>query len=196
MSSNLYQSLAWLPRTPSDFSSRCRTLLDTGDNLGSRIQALANHALDENQLHRLAQLIQAARAKQFSLKPLAPFRLGILSNATTDFVVPALTATAARHGIDLQVVASAYGQVMQEALSADSAINRAEPDAVLIALDYRGLVLRTPKSRWHRSRPSAKGFTRATTQCVSSRISPRPQKSCSAASMPPFPEACATRSTR
>jgi FkbH-like protein len=137
----LYQSLSWLPAPPADFAARCRQALASGAELGARLQALASYALDENDLNRVAKLITQARDAGRSLAPLLPFRLGILSNATTDFVVPVLIASAARHGIALECVASGYGQVVQEALSPESAINRERLDAVLIAVDYRGYPL-------------------------------------------------------
>ena len=140
----LYQSLYWLPRPPADFAARCRASLESGDSgaeLGKQLQALASYALDDNDLDRVAKLIAESRARGRSLSPLIPFRLGILSNATTDFIVPAFAASAARHGIALECVASPYGQVMQAALSPDSEINRGQLDAVLIAVDYRGYPL-------------------------------------------------------
>jgi FkbH-like protein len=57
------------------------------------------------------------------------------------FIVPALVGSAARHGIALTCVAGDYDQVLQDALCADSAVNRAKPDAVLIAIDFRALRL-------------------------------------------------------
>ena len=137
----LYQSLSWLPAPPADFAARCRQALASGAELGARLQALASYALDENDLNRVAKLITQAWDAGRSLAPLLPFRLGILSNATTDFVVPVPIASAARHGIALECIASGYGQVMQEALSPESAINRERLDAVLIAVDYRGYPL-------------------------------------------------------
>jgi FkbH-like protein len=95
--------------------------------------------LDENQLNELARAIATERAAGHPLAPLIPFRLGILSNATMDLVVPALIATAARHGILLECVVSPYGQVVQSALSPDSPIKTA--DAILIALDHHGFRL-------------------------------------------------------
>ena len=82
-----------------------------------------------------------ARAGGPSLAPLTPFRLGLISNATSHFVVPALVASAARHGIALECIEADYDQVMQAALCADSPINQAQCDAVLVALDYRALPL-------------------------------------------------------
>jgi FkbH-like protein len=66
----------------------------------------------------------------------------VLSNSTIDLIVPALVASAARHGIALEVVQPSYDQVAQEALTPDSKVNSSKPDAVLFALDYRGLPLK------------------------------------------------------
>ena len=45
-------------------------------------------------------------------------------------MVPALVASAARHGIALEVIQPSYDQVAQEALTPDSKVNCANPDAV------------------------------------------------------------------
>jgi FkbH-like protein len=144
MSEHLYTELQWLPRPPEDFSKRCRALRETTGEVGREIRALASFALDENKLVKLANSIEALRPTPESLRPLIPFRLGIISNATSHFMVPALTATAARYGIALECIEANYGQVMQEALAPDSMMNRARADAVLVAIDYRGLALGTP----------------------------------------------------
>src|SRR5688572_7254013 len=144
MTDDLYTRLAWLPPKPEDFVARCRGLLaeDGGADLGRRLQALANFALDENALNKLAKVIAQARAAGRSLAPLTPFRLGVLSNTTSHFLVPALIATAARHGIALECEESDFDQVIQEALNPESMINRGKFDAVLVAIDHRGLPLR------------------------------------------------------
>lgn len=137
MSSSIYAELSWLPQPPVDYNARCRRLLDDQGDLGGALRALANHRLDENQLFRLSRVIVKAKGANRSLNPLDPFRLGLVSNATTDFLVPAITATASRHGITVELIRSDYGQVMQEVLSPESAINVGKPDAVLLAIDYR-----------------------------------------------------------
>ena len=143
MADDLYTRLAWLPPKPEDFAARCRAVAtEDGADLGRKVQALANFALDENALNRLARSIVQLRASGKTLAPLTPFRLGILSNATSHFLVPTLIATAARHGIDLECVEAEYDQVMQEALDPQSTINRGKFDAVLVAIDHRGLPLR------------------------------------------------------
>ncbi|HEY1931237.1 MAG TPA: HAD-IIIC family phosphatase [Acetobacteraceae bacterium] len=148
MTPQLFTDLAWLLRPPADFGRRCRSVTEAGDSVGTQIRALASYALDGNQLLRLARTIEAARNAGRSLQPLAPLRLGVIGNGTLDVVAAALVASAARHGIDLTCITVEYGQAMQAALAADSALSRARPDAVLVATDYRAFPLRaTPGDR-------------------------------------------------
>jgi len=146
MANYLYASLGWLPGAPADFSAQCRALvnggLDTqGADIGRQIRRLATHALDENQLIRLGKSIAAARGNGRSLAPLTPLRLGVIGNGTLDHLALPLVASAARHGVALDYMVGHYDQVLQEALAPDSEINAAQLDAVLIAVDYRGLPL-------------------------------------------------------
>jgi FkbH-like protein len=138
----LYAELQWLPRAPKDFSEGLRALADSPGPLGRELQSLALRALDLNQLTKLAKAMNKARAEGRPLNPLAPFRLAVLSNSTIDLIVPALVASAARHGIALEVIQPSYDQVAQEALAPDSKVNSQKPDAVLFALDYRALPLK------------------------------------------------------
>jgi FkbH-like protein len=140
--STLYTELQWLPRAPQDFGARVKAALNAPALLGREIQTLASYFLDSNQLAKLAKVIEKARGEGKSLQPLVPFRLAVLSNSTIDFIVPALIATAARHGIALEVIQPSFDQVAQEALTPDSKVNSSKPDAVLFALDYRALPLK------------------------------------------------------
>src|SRR5882672_2489744 len=124
MSESLYTELEWLPRPPDDFAARCRALRGAAGEVGREVRALASFGLDENKLGRLANSIETVRSRADALRPLTPFRLGIVSNATAHFVVPALVATATRYGIALECIEANYGQVVQEALAADSMIDR------------------------------------------------------------------------
>ncbi len=141
MSCDLYADLAWLPRTPDDFRQRCRALADAAQP-GVAVQALAAHALGEHELDRLGRAIGALCSTGRSLAPLTPFRLGLMGNGTLDLLAPALVASAARHGIALECVRAGYDQVLQDALDPESVMNQSRPNAVLVALDYRGLPLR------------------------------------------------------
>lgn len=141
VSVELYRELSWLPRPPKDFSSCCKQLTEGDSQLGRQIRLLATHALDERQLSRLGRTILSLRNQGQSLQPLVPLRLGLIGNGTLDLIVPVLVATAARHGFALECITGAYDQFLQDALQPDSALNRARPDAVLVALDHRGLAL-------------------------------------------------------
>jgi FkbH-like protein len=138
----LYSELQWLPRAPQDFTRMLKDASDSGVSLGRELRALALHALDLNQLTKISRSIGKAHAEGKSLEPLVPFRLAVLSNSTIDFIVPALVASAARHGIALEIIQPSYDQVAQEALTPDSKVNRSKPDAVLFSLDYRALPLK------------------------------------------------------
>jgi FkbH-like protein len=139
---SLYSELQWLPRAPQDFSTLLKAAASSGESLGSEIRSLASFGLDLNKLTKLARVIGKACSEGTSLPPLVPFRLALLSNSTVDMIVPALIASAARHGILLEIIQPSYDQVMQEVLTPDSKINSSKPDAVLFALDYRALPLK------------------------------------------------------
>jgi len=133
--------LYWLPQPPADWRARAGAVLQQEDRVGPALRRLATYALDLNQLGRLAKVVTAARAGGHDLKPLTPFRLGVVSNSTFGLVAPALVASALRHGIALEVIETAYDQAIQVALDPDSVLARERPDAVLVAIDVHGLPL-------------------------------------------------------
>jgi FkbH-like protein len=139
---SLFSELQWLPRAPQEFNAKLKALDASSESPGRDLQVLAASALDLNQLTKLAKTIEKWRSSGKSVSPLIPFRLAVLSNATTDFIVPALIASATRHGISLEIIQPSYDQVAQEALTPDSKVNASRPDAVLLALDYRALPLK------------------------------------------------------
>lgn len=139
---SLYTDLQWLPRAPQGFSQRLKEIENFHGEIGPQLRSLASSALDLNQLTKLAKVIARASGNGNSVNGLVPFRLAILSNTTIDLIVPALVATAVRHGIALEVIQPSYDQVAQEALTPDSKVNSSKPDAVLFNLDYRALPLK------------------------------------------------------
>ncbi|MET0408533.1 MAG: HAD-IIIC family phosphatase [Hyphomicrobium sp.] len=139
MSSSLYTELRWLPPKPNEFPAMCKAL-GTSMSPGSEARALAQFGLATNDLIRLGRNL--IRIGPSALAPLQPFKLGVISNALLDLMAPVLTATAARYGIALECVTADFGQTTAEALDAESVINRFRPDAVLMAIDHRGLPLR------------------------------------------------------
>ncbi len=138
----LFSELEWLPRAPQAFSSMLKAAESDGESFAGELRSLASFALDLNQLTKLAKAVEKARSRGEALHPLTPFRLAVLSNSTIDMIVPALTASAVRHGIALEVIQPPFDQVAQEALTPNSRVNSSKPDAVLFALDYRALPLK------------------------------------------------------
>ncbi|MFV0277946.1 MAG: HAD-IIIC family phosphatase [Parahaliea sp.] len=127
--------LPWLLSAPDDFNEQCKALLSgTSD---SDPLALCRHALTLNQANRLMRAIDGNAMLTDALgAQLTRFRLGIVSNATLDLLVPLIRASALRRGIFLEVLLSDFGQAAQEALSPNSRMNTSGLDAVLIALDH------------------------------------------------------------
>ena len=138
MSDELYVNLEWLPRVPDDFNEQLQTATQEKTS-GSLLRKLAGYALHVNQIHRIAKVIAIAQKGNKDLRPLKPFSLGIVSNATTYVIVPALVATAARYGFSLTVHEAPYGQAVQVALGEVEAFKDVVMDAILIAIDYKGL---------------------------------------------------------
>jgi FkbH-like protein len=133
---SLYENLAWLPNAPQDFASR---LINA--STGAHLRALANYALDSNQLNRLSKKLAVLQNADTDMSPLAPFNLGVISNATTKLITPALIGTALRTGTVLGVVEAEFNQIAQEAFSEHSIFIGHKLDAVLVGIDYRGLSL-------------------------------------------------------
>jgi FkbH-like protein len=125
--------LPWLPTPTPDFASQVRALRAPGGWTAKQMRALAMSALSLQQLSSLAR----AMPDDDALLPAEPLHLSVLSNATSDLLLPALVATAARHDLWLRVRAPAFGTHAQEALDPASDTNRQRPHAVLLALDHR-----------------------------------------------------------
>lgn len=131
--------LPWLPRLAPTFKAELAAVTAAdGADWGPALMRLATQQLGLNQALSISRTLRRLRAAG-APKSLTRFRLGIAGNATLDFVVPFLEATALRYGILLEVEAAGFGQHVQEAIDPQSQLNRARPDAVLLALDMRGL---------------------------------------------------------
>jgi FkbH-like protein len=128
--------LPWLLPQPEGFRRLCAEADARSGDRGNDLRALASHALDINGMHRLASSVSAAVAAKAE-RPLTPLKLGLISNATTDYLITALVASAARYGLALTVVAAPFGVTAQAALDPGSEIVTAKPDVILMALDYR-----------------------------------------------------------
>jgi FkbH-like protein len=128
--------LGWLESPPADFRARLRNLPPAGPEWYAGAHRLSLYRLLGNDLSMLG-----TAAVRVAREAVGVVRLGVLSNCTTDLLIPALAASALRHGILLDPVNAAFDQVLPQALDPDSEINRAHCDYVLLALDHRGLRL-------------------------------------------------------
>lgn len=141
--------LPWLPRLSADFRARLQGIeADTGNDWGLPLRGLATQFLGLNQATALARSLARLQAERPS-HALATFRLGLAGSSSTDFLKPLLVASALRHGVALEVIAADFAQTTQEAIDPESRLSRARPDAILLALDHRGLPFRAAApSRW------------------------------------------------
>jgi FkbH-like protein len=141
-------TLPWLPRLADSFRSDLKSVEQNVDaDWGNSLRALASQYLGINQAIALARTHETLRSKRPS-ETLSGFRLGMVSNATVDFLKPFLIASALRFGVSLEIVAADFGQVVQEAVDPNSLLNRSKLDGVLLAIDHRGLPFRTANGEW------------------------------------------------
>lgn len=142
--SDIYRDLGWLPRAPADVASTIRHLARTVAEIGdvaAEIRQLAGCALGADHCRSLARLLRTVRDRRPGEAQLKPYRVAMLSNGNVDLLAPVVAATGARYGLDIEVYVPEFGQVAQEALVAASGLYAFRPDAVLLAIDYRGLTL-------------------------------------------------------
>jgi FkbH-like protein len=128
--------LPWLSEPPDTFRERVRSLYGFSRDWRMTARQLSGYRLDGNQLYRLGSAIAELSAEDTDLT-----RLGILSNGTVDLLLPALCASALRHGVWIRTIGTAFGQIASEAFNPDSAINRESCHFVLLCVDHRGLPL-------------------------------------------------------
>ncbi|UGY22036.1 HAD-IIIC family phosphatase [Bradyrhizobium septentrionale] len=121
--------LSHLPEAPEDFRKRCREATDARS-----LVRLAGYRLDGTRLEQLAR----AKSRLEDGMSLDRFRLGVLSNSTTDFLPAAFAATGLRYGLDVDIAVGEYGRLLSEAVDPSSRIYHPPCDAVLLALDHRG----------------------------------------------------------
>lgn len=130
--------LQWLAPVPDNFKAELRELREAPEWLAERVLRLANSRLNLTQLLSLAKLVDGSSRR--SIRPRC--KVAILSNASTDLLLPAVSATGLRHDLLLDVQTAPFGMFTQEALDPQSATNQRHNDFVLLALDHRAFGLR------------------------------------------------------
>ena len=110
---NDHFAMPWLLPPPSDFKARAKALAVSSTPIDSEARRLSSFALG---LTELSTLGKAARAQKNFLTARAgftPFRLGIVSSHTMDYVAAALPATGLRHGLIIDVKVAAFGRLLR-----------------------------------------------------------------------------------
>lgn len=138
MLKNIYRDLQWLPSLPADINLPS---LNPGTIFGDELNIYAQHSLNNSQLNFLARTLKNVNPTEDNISPLLHFKLGIISNSTTSLLVSSLIATAPRYGLFLDIIESPFNQALSETITPNSNLYAANPDAILFALDYRGLPL-------------------------------------------------------
>jgi FkbH-like protein len=137
------EALPWLPAPAANWSTTLANLDIDADDIGGTLQHLATAALNVNQLTNLGKRIDAVLSQRGELKPFPSFKLTVLSNATISLAAHAIPASTLRHGVATRVNVVEYERLAGVAMAGDPDIQTFKPDAVLLALDYRGLPLAT-----------------------------------------------------
>jgi FkbH-like protein len=135
----LTETLPWLPAAPADWARTLKGLDAEAVTFGADLQRLATAALNVNQLTNLGKRIEASLSGGRLLAPFPAFKLAVLSNGTVSLAAAAVPASALRHGVATQVRVVEYDRIVGVALAGDEDISAFGPDAVLLALDHRGL---------------------------------------------------------
>jgi FkbH-like protein len=138
--SDFYADLAWLPKpTPEIRDALASLAKDIPRPGGAVLRRIAGYGLSDGEANRLLRVLKMFRKANAAIDGLSPFRLGILSNGTTDFVASAIQIAGVRWGFDISVVNTPFNQVVQEAFEPASKLNSAKVEAVLLAIDHRGM---------------------------------------------------------
>ena len=137
-------SMGWLEAAPGDFRAQFRALqrdlaLEPRSDVAGRLMALANHALDENQLVKLARL--AGDFQGGAAAPLAPVKLGVFGDGTLSLIAPAVAGSGLRHRLLIKTLEGEFNRALLDATDPSSPVRTAELDMALIVSDARVLGL-------------------------------------------------------
>jgi FkbH-like protein len=138
-------SMGWLEAAPGDFRAQFRALqrdlaVEPRGDVAGRLVALANHALDENQLVMLARLAREFHAGG-AAAPLASLKLGVFGDGTLSLIAPAVAASGLRHRLLIKTLEGEFNRALLDATDPSSPVRTAELDMALIVSDARVLGL-------------------------------------------------------
>lgn len=155
MSARLVEGLRWLPLPPADFRARIKAvehaLLNPAEQDGPdapktrtrELLELTKTSLGVDQLFQVNRSLDRA-GPGLDRSLLSTMRLALVLDGTTDYVGPAIRASALRHGVLAEIYSPTFGQGLSEAVKPGSGLMAFRPDVALVASDYRSLGLATP----------------------------------------------------
>ncbi|MEV8468143.1 HAD-IIIC family phosphatase, partial [Fluviibacterium sp. DFM31] len=125
--------LPWLVPAAADFRASLKALVAApGPVPAQDLVALAARDLDLNKLTSLDKAVTKL-ADRIDGPALSPLKLALLAQATTDYIAPAIRASALRHGVRIETYVPAYGQAMAEVMDPGSALRGFGAEMALIA---------------------------------------------------------------
>ena len=128
--------LAWLPPFEGSFRDACNAIEQTDPPNVDALIRLAQFCLSEPQLNRLSK---TRNSLGDAIKFPTRLRLGVLSNANFDLILPIIQASAMRYNLDVDARAALFGQGPQQAFDPASYINTAGFNFILVAFSHHGL---------------------------------------------------------
>jgi FkbH-like protein len=134
-------SMCWLEAAPADFNEQLRALkrdvgVEAPGEIASRIIRLANHALDENQLVKLARLAGEASAAPRAAS-LAALKLGVFGDGTLSLLAPIIAGSGLRHRLLIDKFVGEFNRALLDAIDPSSPVRAAGLDMALIVSDAR-----------------------------------------------------------
>lgn len=129
--------LPWLPLPPSDHRDRMAAFRRSDRPTDHDLKRLANCRLDENGIISLGKVVRAVADRIDLSSGLTKVRMVLLSDTTTDYLAPALVASAVRRGILLDLVVGDFGLIEQELFDPKPEFLDPAPDLVMVSIDTR-----------------------------------------------------------
>ncbi|WP_281932461.1 HAD-IIIC family phosphatase [Roseibium album] len=111
-----------------------------GEIQARNVVSLANRDLDLNNLLKFARALDDIHTR-IAGSEFTRLKLALLVQGTTDYIAPAIRASAVRHGLLADIYVPPYGQGMAELLMPDSDLHRFAADVALIAESAESLGL-------------------------------------------------------
>lgn len=138
--------LPWLRPVPSDFRARLKAIRASASEVGADatladLAALLLYDLDIDKLTAADRVLTAAAPQATAASGLSRVRMALLSQATTNYIAPAIRASALRHGVLVDTYVPPYGQAMAEVMDPSSDLHAFGADIVLVAETAQSLGL-------------------------------------------------------